>query len=154
MPSALWLVRPALHSRFDAALTVPVYDGPRVRTETPKQFVVVGANTGGGEDIGPAMRSVQTPSPHDGTWRHEEGEVDCVAVAWAGDSDLAALRTAARALVDACETAVNADRSLGGLLQPTNNFAEVTALEIREAQTDKGAFVEAVFTVSYGTLLT
>lgn len=155
MPSALWLVRPALHSMFESVLTdAKVYDGPRPRSETPKRFVIVAAGSGTGDDTGAAQRSVQSPSPMGGGWRHEDGEIDCVAVSWSGDTDLAGSRDAAREMVDRCEAAINADPTLSGVLTPSNNFAEVITLDLREAQTDKGAFVEAVFTVSYGTLLT
>lgn len=156
MASALWVVRPALLAILeDAAASsgATVYDGPRPRGETPKLFLLVGANSGL-EEGSAALRSVQSPSSLSGTWREEIGEIDCVAVAWTGEGDMTTIRNDAKSLIDACEAAINADRSLGGVLTLRSNLAELTRLDIREERTDKGPFVEATFTVSYGTVLT
>jgi len=153
MATKLWDVRAALVALF-AAVPAPtvVYDGPRVRGNTPGQFLQVGVN-GLDEDTA-GMRAAQAPSPMSGDWRDESGEVDCTIVAWTGDTDMTAIRTAAESIVASCEALVNADRSLGGLLTPANNLAELTALDVREQRTDKGPFVEVTFTVSYGSVLT
>lgn len=155
MPSALRDVRSALFTLFTTTFTASateVFNGPRVRSAAPKQYLVVGVN--GIDELEAGMRAAQTPSPLHGTWRDETGEVDCTAVAWTGEVDMTAVRSAVEGIVDACESAVNADRSLGGLLTLKSNLAEVTRLDVREQRTDKGPFVEAVFTVSYATTLT
>lgn len=154
MPSAFWSVRTALASRFTTAFAetdTKVYDGPRPRSTPPAQFVVVGAS-GEIADV-PYARSAQQASPMGNLWREEAGEIDCTVVAWHGDTDIGPLRTLVEDIVDTCETAINTDRTLGELLT-MGNFAEMTGLEVREAQTDKGPFVEAVFTVAYSTVLT
>lgn len=155
MGSALWVVRPALFTLFSAAqpASVAVYDGPRPRGDTPKKFLLVGVNSGLDEGS-EAMRAIQSPSAMDGGWRDEVGEIDCCAVTWTGDDDMTAIRDAARDIVATCETAVNADPTLGGVLTLNNNQAELVRLDIREARTDKGPFVEATFTVAYATVLT
>lgn len=152
MPSALRTVRSALFDLYTEALSVPVFNGPRPRSATPKQYLLVGVN--GIEEIEAGMRSNQTPSSLSGDWWDETGEVDCTAVAWQGETDMTAIRAAAKSIVDICETALRDDRHLGGLLVPANNTAEQTRLDIREQQTSKGPLVEAVFTVSYSTTLT
>lgn len=153
MPSALWPVRSGLLSLFTSAFAASdteVIDGPRKRGQTPRQYLVVGNELG--EE--PHARSVQQPSALAGGWRDELGEIDCTAVAWSGGDDLAALRLTVEGIVDACETAIAANPTLDGLLQPASNHLELTGLDIREARTDRGPFVEATFTVSYATVLT
>ena len=155
MPSALRDVRSALVTLYTAKFAgtaTKVFNGPRVRSAVPKQYLLVGVN--GIDELEAGMRAVQNPSSLSGVWRDEAGEVDCTAVAWTGDTDMTTIRAAAEGIVDACEIALNADRSLGGLLTLKSNLAEVTRLDIREQRTDKGPFVEAVFTVSYTTTLT
>ena len=147
-------VQSALVTLFTAAVPgTTVHNGPRRRGNRPTQYLLVGVN-GISEDTA-GLRSTQAPSPMDGTWRDEAGEIDCTAVVWSGDADaFDQIRSTADSIVAACEAEVNADPQLGGLLQPANNSAALTALDIREAHTDKGPFVEAVFTISYSTVLT
>lgn len=154
MPSALRDVRSALYTLYDAALADPVivFNGPRPRSATPKQYLLVGVN--GIDELEAGMRSNQVPSPLSGDWRDETGEVDCTAVAWTGEVDMTTIRSVVEGMVDTCESALNADRRLGGLLIPANNVAHVTRLDVREQHTDNGPFVEAVLTVSYTTTLT
>lgn len=154
MPSALWPVRSTLVDWFTTAFggtDTVVFDGPRSRGNPPRQFLIVGAS-GEIADV-PYARTVQQASPMGNLWREEAGEIDCTVVAWHGDTDIAPLRTLVEDIVDTCETAINTDRTLGDLLT-MGNFAEMTGLEVREAQTDKGPFVEAVFTIAYATVLT
>lgn len=153
MPSALRDVRAYLATLYDEANPdVPVYEGPRNRQPAPKCYLLVGVN--GIDELEAGMRSAQVVSPLSGDgWREEAGEVDSTAVAWTGGEDMTQIRDDVETLVAACEAAVNADRTLGGLLRLTG-FAEVTSLDVRESRTDKGPFVEAVFTTSYSTLLT
>lgn len=155
MASAIRNVQAALVAKFTTAVPAgaSVHNGPRKRGNRPSQYLLVGVN--GIDEDAPGLRSAQERSPMNGVWREEAGEVDCTVVAWSGDPDgFGTIRAAADGIVAACEAAVNADPQLGGVLQPRNNFAELTALDIREAHTDKGPFVEAVFTISYSTVLT
>lgn len=153
MPSVLRDVRAALATMYGAANQgVQVFEGPRNRSATPKRYLLVGVN--GIDELEAGMRSQQVPSTLSGDgWREEAGEVDCTAVAWTGDEDMTTIRSQVEAIVDACEAAVNADRTLGGVLRLTG-LAEVTRIDVREQRTDKGPFVEAVFTTSYNTVLT
>lgn len=153
MPSVLRDVRSALASIYGTALPgVQVFEGPRNRSATPSRYLLVGVN--GIDEFEAGMRSAQVPSSLSGDgWREEAGEIDCTAIAWTGGEDMTKIRLHVEAIVDACETAVNADRTLGGVLRLTG-FAHVTGIDIREQRTDKGPFVEAVFTTSYTTVLT
>ncbi len=155
MATATRDVQAALVNLFTSALRgdgVEVHDGPRVRGKQPSQYVLVGVN--GLEEDGAGLRSVQGPSAMQGDWRDEAGEIDCTVVTWSGKADIPALRVKSDSAIATCEAAINADPQLGGLIKPANNFAHLTALDTREAQTDRGPFVEAVFTISYTTILT
>lgn len=149
----LWDVRSALVDTFTAAVAsdVIVIDGPRSSGSTPKQFVVVGAV---GDDVlgvepgdgAAASHEWSTMGPGE---RQELGEVQSTIVAWSGATDLEVLRDQVQAIADACEAAVVADPSLGGVLDDMHE-ADVTGLRVSEAQTTDGAVVAAVLTVSYG----
>lgn len=157
MPTKLWAVRTALTDRYTTTFSgsaTEVFEGPRPSGNTPQQFVIVGATSSLVDESGIAARSAQQPSSLAGEWREEAGEIDCVAVAWSGELDLDPLRAIVAGLVSSCEAVLKADPQLGGLLEPKSYLAELTALQITEARTAKGPYVEAMFTVSYGTVLT
>lgn len=158
MPTKLWAVRSALKELYIPALgsaVDEVFEGPRPKGTAPKKFLIVGARSSLVDESGPASRSAQQPAATgDGSWREEAGEIDCVAAAWSGVEDLEPLRDAVIAIVDICEIALKAHPQLDGLLVPADYQAEPTAFEITEARTTKGPYVEAMFTVSYGTVLT
>lgn len=138
-----------LISTFDAALSVPVVDGPQPASVAYDRYVTVGA-TGEPGDV--AVASLEPSGLGPGTWRDEFGSVDCAAWAWSGGTDIPILRAAALALAEQCLAAVWADRTLGGLLQvPGATTGEV---RYEPAQTDKGAIVRATFTVAYQALVT
>lgn len=152
MPSVLKDVRTYLAALYGGANSgTPTYVGPRNRSNTPKKYLLVGVD--GIDELEAGMRSTQSPSSLSGPWRDETGEVDCTAIAWTGGDDLEQIRADVDAIVAACEAALNADPTLGGLLSLTG-FAEVTSLDVRETRTSKGPYVEAVFTTSYSTVLT
>lgn len=154
----LWAVRTGLVTVFTAAMPsgVQVFDGPMTHTTPPKRFLLVGTDGGddgsGANDDGSSIRQ-ELSDLGPGTWRAEDGEVVCSAWAWSGDTKFEPLRTAVAAITDACETVV-ADRTLGGILPPPAFGAEFGTVRFREEQTPSGAVVRAVFTVTYGALLT
>lgn len=157
MPTRLWDVHAALLVLCRAATpNVKVFDGPVPRGPAPPtKFVLVGSDGGetgyeSGED---GLVSRQAASRLGNNWRDEAGDVLCAAWAWSGDTNLAPLRAAVTAITDAIETAIQTDRSLGGVLEHPG-LAEVTEVRFTDAQTPKGAVSRAVFTVSYGALLT
>lgn len=153
MSSVLRDVRGYLTTLYGTALPgVQVFEGPRNRGSTPKKYLLIGVN--GLDELEAGMRSNQVSSSLSGDgWRDEAGEVDSTAVVWTGGEDMTQIRLEAEAMVDACEAALSADRTLGGLLRLTG-LAEITGLDIREQRTTKGPSVEAVFTTSYNTVLT
>lgn len=157
MPSRAWAIRGALTALFAGVLPgVVVHDGPIARDAPPRRFLLVGTDggtDGTGDDLTDGTVVVQSPSPMAGGWMDEEGEIACSAWAWSGGTDFPPLRADVAALVDACETAIRADPSLGGLLAPADRQAAVGQVRIRETQTPQGALVRAVFTVAYRALI-
>lgn len=157
MPTRVFDVRAAL----TAAITTPlrpieVINGPRSRSTAPKQFVLVGSDggdTGLGDGSEDGMVVDQTRSKVGNNWRDELGLIICSAWAWSGGTDFAPLREQASEMLTIVESALLADRSLGGVL-PSTGLAEFGGVRLRERQESDGAVVRAVFTVSYRALLT
>lgn len=151
----LWEVfRDAVAADGGPARTAQVVEGNRVRGDTPELFLLVGAVAGIGADLVVLAddrwgRLVSAPDPMSAGWRIDEGEVDCVAVAWSGSpDDLPRLRSEASSIVRVCEAALVANPRLSGLLDG-ENFAQVTGSEFRDPHTNKGPYAEVTFTVSY-----
>lgn len=158
----LWDVRSRLWEIFHAAAAAStgparaaqVIEGNRVRGDTPELFLLVGAVAGIGADLAVLAddrwgRVVSVPDPMSADWRIDEGEIDCVAVAWAGSAnDLPRLRTNASDVVRTCEAALVTNPRLSGLLDG-ENFAQVAGMEFRDPLTNKGPYAEVTFTVSY-----
>jgi hypothetical protein len=146
----LWDVQAAVKALLTGALEVPVYDAGEMVGDDPGAYVTVGEAAENGD----TATAEQTESPlGDPGWRDETGEIPCVVEVWEGGTDIAPLRLTARPLLDGCVAAVRADPTLGGLL-PAPGTAQITSLRLREGQTDRGALVQAGFTVTYTALLT
>lgn len=158
MPTLVWDVRSALVDLFTETLDVKVFDGPQSRAAVPKSYVLVGTDggdTGQGEDGGDFATTSQELSPMGpGTWRDETGEIVCSLWVWGGSTTFAPLRASATAVLDSIELALRSDRTLGDLLAPGGGYAELGSVRIREDQTENGARLRAVFTVSFRALLT
>lgn len=135
---------------FDAATPWPVVDGPKPEAVNHREFVLVGS-TGEDEDGGVIDRVSSDLGP--GTWRDESGEVICSVWSWSGGNDLSQRRALALATTSTLIEAVEADPSLGGLLTAPQ-LAEVLDVRYQPRQTETGAIVRVVFTVSYRTLET
>lgn len=153
MPSQLWAVQDALAAVLTSALDVRVLNGPEKLVGNPPPVMVLVGGDGETADDDFAT-ATQTRSGMGNDWREEAGTVTSVIWAQSG-SDLAALRAAAKTVLDDCEAAIQADRTLGGALDDkTAALAEVTEVRKREYQTKAGPVVRVTFVVSYGALLT
>jgi hypothetical protein len=155
----LWDVRSALLTTFKGVVPrdVEVIDGPLTASTPPKAFVLVGSDGGedgyGARDDGASVRQRRSKLGPGG-WRDEDGAVVCSVWAWDGNRRFDRLRVKVRELVDLCEAAVAADRSLDGLLTTPPAGAELTELAFREDQFTKAAVVRATFTIAYTAVLT
>lgn len=160
MTTRLWAVRTALVTVFGTAVDpTAVHDGPLARADNaPKSFLLVGTDGGGdgtGDDLADGAVVNQKPSLMANGWREEDGTIECAAWAWSGGTDFVPLRAALAEMVDACEAALLADPTLGGILAPQGYRAEFTGpFRTREVQTAKGAVARSAFIVAYRALIT
>lgn len=143
--AALW---PQVQSQLVALLPtlpalagVPVYDGPPLADEAPKDFVVVGA--GNGTDVGGGY--VQSPGPVDGM-TEETGVVLCEFVSWSGDEVLSAVRSRVFGFVNALEASLLADQTLGLFAQGATT---TLSAEVLPQQNTSGAEQRLVVSVHY-----
>ena len=142
-------VIPYLVTLFDGAVAAQVFDGPKPASVNNGAFILVGST--GEEDDGARVEMVSsTLGP--GTWFDEFGEVTCSAWSWSGGTDVVARRTEALALAVACVNAVHDDRTLGGLLLMPG--ATTSDISYQPRQSDTGAIVRIIFSVSYQALNT
>lgn len=136
----------ALHTQVDAALTKPVYDGPRPTSAADPDYVLIGSTGDDGDDAATNDLSLSSLGP--GTWTDHDGEI--VGSVWSvtGGTDMTACRAAAQATFDAVKAAIDADRTLGGVLKMPG-LARVSRAALRQQQTSEGAVCRIAFTVTY-----
>jgi hypothetical protein len=134
----------ALLAFFDAALTVPVRDGPYVVRGSDPLFVVVGHN--GDPESNNAAGGGQAWSALGTRARDETASVDCVVDGWSGGSDLAALRQTVEDALDAISTALRTDPTLGGAVQSAGMGG---TFNLSQEANEAGLFVRYPFTVDY-----
>lgn len=159
MATRLWDVRDRLTSIYTELLAaesgVEVFDGPMRPSAAKKTWVIIGSDGGddggGGDEDGAVAR--QTASRLSPPWRDEAGEITCSVWSWGGDTSYVKHRATVSRIVDLCEASLVADRTLGGLLKPSD-IAEFGDLRVLEFQAKSGAVVRAAFTVAYRTLIT
>jgi hypothetical protein len=132
----------ALVAMFTAT-GVETVDGPPVEGAGATEMVIVG------HDATPDADNVITIEQE---WadlacssRYERGSVPCCVIAQTGDVDVAGRRARALQILAACETALRADRLLGGAVMT----AQLSAGEVHQFQNGDGSAVVAPFTVTY-----
>lgn len=133
----------ALITMFRAAVPsdVTVLDGPDVASRDLLEFVVVGDS---GEDTEPSTFG-QDWAGLGAQSKDEQGSVECVVVAQAGDVDLRTRRLRAFELFALCEVAQRANLNLGGIVL----FSAITSGTYRPLSTSQGTGAEVGFTVTY-----
>lgn len=152
MSTAVDEVIAALVARFTAALPdVRVFDGPPATTTPMRDWLIVGSD---GDDGDAAEVDQAESSLGPGGWVDESGEVTCSAWSFSGSTDVATRRAGALAVVEACEAALSADPSLGGLLVAGRARSAPSRLRLNEQQVSGGALARVVFTVTYTTTIT
>lgn len=144
----LWDVQDAVTALLTATVSTPVYSTDDLIGDDARAYVTVGERDPDSDDV-TAERSLADAGNR---WHDELGAIQCVIECWDGD-DMAAVRAAARTLLEQCVGAINADPTLGGLLKAPG-FAFVSLVGLRQAQTSNGPLVRVAFTVSYAALIT
>ena len=141
-----------LVSTFQASLAlgantppVAVYDGP-VTTGQPSQLVLwVGVNDPDSIAAPIGAESEQAWAGLGARQRDEWITVHLVAEAWAGTTDVKAIRTAVFAIVAAVEVIMQADPTMGGLVQFTD--PTMPQLQLRQNNTAAGQVARVMFSI-------
>jgi hypothetical protein len=138
----------ALESLFVAALAaqsppVSVYRGGGwLLTESADpDFVLVG-HDGSTESAGPAGSEQQEPAGQGGYWRTARGDLTCAVLSQSGDTDMAARRARAEALLALLDAPLRADPTLSGVTQ----FGWMSSATSYEVQNSVGCVARYVFT--------
>jgi hypothetical protein len=137
----------ALFAGLPALAGVVVSDGPPLDGMGSPDFVLVGDD--GLPDSTAEITVEQEWADLACTRRHETGEVICSALSQTGDTDMQARRDRAFALFAACEAAVLADQTLGGVVL-SSQLARAGA---RQFQNSAGAAVVVPFVVTYRAIV-
>lgn len=129
-----------------AVSPVRVFDGPNPPAVNLQRFVVVGSE---GEEGDAASVTLEPSTLGPGTWLDESGEIVCSAWSWSGGNADKLPTHRSEALTDAaaCVAAIQADRTLGGLLIAP--AAVAGGLRYQPVQFDSGPLVRVSFTVAY-----
>lgn len=124
---------------------VSVVDGPRVAADSDKDRLFIGYDPDSDTAVDGTSEVVGSP----GKSQNEDFEITCLAEAWTGDTDIAARRARAFAIVAVVETllrptAGNYTLGISNLL-----WALTTGTRrVKQQQTTGGAMVGVVFTVT------
>jgi len=130
---------------WTAALTdLDVVDGPQVDSDPVNDRLFVGFNGDTPDEYNEGAVGVQSLMAF-AKVKGDDGQVTCAVVSRSGDSDITATRARANGFLAAAEAALRADMSLGGLVMQ----AYVTDYRYSPVQTQQGAKVRVVFTVTY-----
>lgn len=148
--SAVFELIDALIAKFsaDATLTansVKIYDGPPLGDLSEANILFVGAQPSDQTGTIPDATLTQTWGELGARARFEDLSVACELVVRDGNTDLQALRATAKTLLAAVESALRTDftLSIGRLL-----WCAVTAGQVVQEQTNKGAAIAVPFTVA------
>jgi len=137
----------AIFAALPALSGVDVRDGPPLDGMGDADFVLVGHDAT--PDSSADMTVEQEWADLACTRRYETGEVICSALSQTGDTDLQARRDRAFALLAACESAVLADLTLGGVAMS----AQFSRASARQFQNKNGSAVVVPFTVTYRAIV-
>lgn len=149
MPDVLWpSVVTALLAKITATVpsTVPVFDGLPVTYESLTSYVIVAGDTSGEGQAGTwdgVITTIGMP------YRvQENGSVVCSVVSQTGDPTAATTRSAATALLESINDAVDAEPDLG-LGASTIVSGRVSGGTVLTGQTSQGSSTEIQFTYAY-----
>jgi hypothetical protein len=123
-----------------------VFDGPPNTADSLTEYVTVGAtedpDDDGGE-IGQEWNGIGA-----GT-KQETGQVVCAVLVGTGDDVVKTARDRALVIFGEVETALRADKTLGGVI--TSGWCEMSTGRPRQRRNTNGLYVRVEFTVDYQT---
>lgn len=125
-------------------LEVVIYDGPEVDNSYPGDWIGIGHN--GSEDGEISAGQGQNSWRGLGAKRMEEtATIDCIISTWDGDTDVAAKRVRAYAILSAVDTIIRSDPSFGGACL----FGGLNTHELTYWQSTAGFGVRINFSITY-----
>lgn len=134
----------ALTDSGESLAGVTVVDGPRVAADSDKDRLFIGYDP----DSDTVAEGSQEVVGHPGRSRDEQFTITCLAEAWTGDTDVAARRARAFAILAAVEALVRPTAGNHTLGVTSLLWAQVTGSErVQQKQTSTGVTVGVVFTV-------
>lgn len=134
----------ALSVSGGALEAVRVVDGPQATMDASQEWLFVGYD---GAEVGNFSEVATTQQTLMAFLRtkQEDTELRCAAIVVRGDTDVTAARQRALAIVSYAENALRLDMTLSGLVM--HSF--ISGIGYIPLQTDHGAKVRVVFTVTY-----
>jgi hypothetical protein len=136
----------ALVTLVDATSVAHTFDGPPNTADTLAEYAIVGGTDDPDDDAGEI----------DQTWagigagaKQETGEVVCAVLVGTGDDVVKTARDRALVLFGEVETALRADKTLGGVI--TSGWCEMASGKPRQRRNTNGLYVRIEFTVRYQT---
>lgn len=134
---AMWTNDPDLSA-------VRVVDGPQANSDPANEWLFVGFDGDAPNEGNEAVSAEQDLMAFART-KQETADVTCAVVVVRGDTDIPSARARALDILSDAEDTLRADMQLGGLVM----HAFVSAHQYIPVQTDAGAKVRVVFTVTY-----
>lgn len=134
----------ALIVSIGTATGATVLDGPSNQTLTVDEYVVVGGTDDPDDDAGEIE---QEWNGLGASAKQETGEVTCAVLVGTGGDVVKTARDRALVLFGQIETAVRADKTLGGVI--TSGWCEMRSGRPSQRRNTNGLYARIVFTITY-----
>lgn len=136
----------ALVTLVDATSVTHVFDGPPNTAEGPAEYVIVGGTDDPDDDAGEIAQEWNGLGA--GT-KQETGEVRCAVLVGTGDDVVKTARDRALVIFGEVETALRADKTLGGVI--VSGWCSLAEGRPAQRRNANGLYARVVFTVTYQT---
>ena len=136
----------ALVSLIDATTVTHVFDGPPHTADTLDEYVIVGGTDDPDDDAGEVR---QEWNGLGAGAKQETGEVTCAVLVGTGDDVVKTARDRALVVLGEVETALRADKTLGGVI--VSGWCSLAEGRPSQRRNANGLYARVVFTVSYQT---
>jgi hypothetical protein len=136
----------ALVVLVDATTVGRVFDGPPNTADALTEYVVVGGTDDPDDDAG---EFDQVWNGIGASAKQETGSVVCATLVSTGDDVVKTARDRALVILGEVETALRADKTLGGVI--TSGWCEMSSGRPRQRRNSNGLYVRVEFTVDYQT---
>ena len=136
----------ALVSLIDATSVTHVFDGPPNTADTLDEYVIVGGTDDPDDDAGEIQ---QEWNGLGAGAKQETGQVTCAVLVGTGNDVVKTARDRALVVLGEVETALRADKTLGGVL--VSGWCGLAEGRPSQRRNSNGLYARVVFTVQYQT---